>query len=223
MRQIGMAVALCLALPAGAMAAGDGQQSPRPAGTASGIVVEEIRNEFVLGPEVKFTQVNDRDATLVGGYAGILLDRSLLIGAAGYGLTNGDRRLDMAYGGGLVEWYLFSGRTLDVSVRGLVGAGTARVSHAWSGSEAADRVVTFGRRGATVNTGGNTVAGTTPAYLVYETEFLIGEPQLNLVWHAARWVTISAGVSYRAIGSANGLEKDLRGAAGTVSVRFGAR
>jgi hypothetical protein len=209
MRPIGIAVALCLAGPVSVLAAGADPQSPRPADTRPAVVVEEVKHDLVLGPEVKFTQVNDRDATLVGGYAGILMDKSLLIGAAAYGLANGTHRFRMAYGGGLVEWYLFSGRAVDVSLRGLVGAGRARVAHSWSGFEAADRVVAFGH------------SGTAPTSLVYETDFVIGEPQLNIVWHAPRWISISAGVSYRAIGSANGFEKDLRGAAGVVSIRFG--
>lgn len=221
MRPIGIALALCLAGPVSAMAAGADPQSPKPPEERPAVVVEEVKNDFVLGPEAKFTRINDRDATLVGGYGGILVDKSLLLGAAGYGLANGDRRFRMAYGGVLVEWYLFSGRAVDVSLRGLVGAGTARVAHRGIGLEAADRVVTFGHGGARVYTGGNTVAGAAPASVVYETDFIIGEPQVNIVWHASRVISISAGVSYRAIGSANGLEKDLRGAAGAVSVRFG--
>jgi hypothetical protein len=221
MRPIGIVVALCLAGPVSVMAAGADPQSPKPAETRPAVVVEEVKHDFVLGPEVKFTQLNDRDATLVGGYGGVLVDKSLLVGAAGYGLTNGDQRFRMAYGGGLVEWFLFSGRAIDLSLRGLAGAGRARVAHRWNGLEAADRIVAFGHKGAKVHTGGNTVAGAAPAYLVYETDFVIGEPQLNIVWHAARRISISAGVSYRAIGSASGLEKDLRGAAGAVSVRFG--
>jgi hypothetical protein len=221
MRPIGIAVALCLAGPVSVLAAGADPQSPTPAETRPAVVVEEVKHELVFGPEVRFTQVNDRDATLVGGYAGILMDKSLLVGAAVYGLANGTHRFRMAYGGGLVEWYLFSGRAVDVSLRGLVGAGRARVAHRWSGLEAADRVVAFGHSGAKVHGGGNTVAGIAPTALVYETDFVIGEPQLNIVWHAPRWISISAGVSYRAIGSANGFEKDLRGAAGVVSIRFG--
>jgi len=206
---ITLAVAALLGLPAGASAGTADQQAPRPAGANASVVVEPIENTFVLAPEVKMTRVNDRDATLVGGYGGLLLDKSLLIGGAGYWLANDDRHLRMAYGGGMVEWYLLSRHAIDVSIRGLVGAGRARVARSWS-EGLSDRAVTFGHH------------GTTPAYLVYEADFLIGEPQLNVVWHLGRRVALVAGVSYRAIAAeTRGLDKDLRGAAGSVSVRFG--
>jgi hypothetical protein len=212
-----VAVVLSAALPAAAVAGPADPQAPRQAGVSPGVVVEPIENGLVLAPEVKWTRVNGRDAALVGGYGGILLDRSLLIGAAGYWLSNGDRRLEMAYGGGLVGWYLFSGQAIDISVRALLGGGTARVVRAWSGSD----IVAFGHSGRGVSGNGPGTAVTGPAYLVYEPEFLIAEPQLNLVWHIGRKVALDAGVSYRAIADANGFEKDLRGVAGSVSIRFG--
>jgi hypothetical protein len=218
---ITLAVAALLGLPAGASAGTADQQAPRPAGANASVVVEPIENTFVLAPEVKMTRVNDRDVTLVGGYGGLLLDKSLLIGGAGYWLANDDRHLKMAYGGGLLEWYLFSRRAVDVSIRGLAGAGRARVAHSWGGRPV-DNAVTFGHHGTRVWADGTGAAGTTPAYLVYETGFLIGEPQLNVVWHIGRRVALVAGVSYRAIATeARGLDKDLRGAAGSVSIRFG--
>lgn len=211
------AVTLVLALPVEAAAGPENPQAPRLPGVSPGVVVEPIENGLVLAPEVKWTRVNGRDATLVGGYGGILLDRSLFIGAAGYGLVNGDRRIEMAYGGGLVGWYLFSGQAIGISVRALLGGGTARVARAWSGSD----IVPFGHSGRKVSGNGSGSAVTGPTYLVYEPEFLIAEPQLNLVWHIGRKVALDAGVSYRAIADANGFEKDLRGVAGSFSIRFG--
>ena len=192
MRPIGIAVALCLAGPVSVLAAGADPQSPTPAETRPAVVVEEVKHDLVLGPEVKFTQVNDRDATLVGGYAGILMDKSLLVGAAGYGLANGTHRFRMAYGGGLVEWYLFSRRAIDVSIRGLLGGGTARVAHAWNAS-AADHAVNFGHHGTRVWADGTRG----PLRAVVDVQF-IGKDALNRAnseWAAARSL-VGASLSY---------------------------
>jgi hypothetical protein len=70
--------------PLGANAGQDNQKPAQPTAGKTPVVVEQVENGPAFGAEVKFTQVNDRDAVLLGGYAGALFDNTLLIGGVGY-------------------------------------------------------------------------------------------------------------------------------------------
>ena len=71
----------------------------------SGLLVEEIRSGFVVAPDLKLTSIDGSSDALAGLYGGFITDRRLLLGAAAYWLTGGAGGVDMAYGGGLVEWF----------------------------------------------------------------------------------------------------------------------
>jgi hypothetical protein len=55
----------------------------------------------------------------------------------------------------------------------------------------------------------------------FDQRFLIVEPQADLFVRIARSVRLDAGVGYRVIGGAEGVEKRLRGVTGTIGVQFG--
>ena len=93
--------------------------SPRPRNRATG--------GWVVGPDFKFTRVNEQDGALVGAYGGNFIDRGLLVGGAAY-VLRGTQGVSMAYGGGLVEWFEDRGGLIDFSVRGFLGLGTAALS-----------------------------------------------------------------------------------------------
>ena len=56
---------------------------------------------------------------------------------------------------------------------------------------------------------------------IYSTGFFVAEPQASFIVRLADWVSIDASVGYRFIGAANGLDNQLRGVTGGVTVRFG--
>src|SRR5262245_42856344 len=95
----GLLVVLGVCAPA---AAQQEQQQPPAApaqAQAQPMTIETIRSGFVIAPDTRFTQVNDRSATLAGVYGGYLLEQTFLVGGAGYWLTNGSHDFGMAYGG----------------------------------------------------------------------------------------------------------------------------
>jgi hypothetical protein len=77
------------------------QQAAAP---ATGLQIEQIQSGFVVAPDVRFTDLNDRAATLAGVYGGWLTDRTLLIGGGAYWLANRADDFKMQYVGGLVRW-----------------------------------------------------------------------------------------------------------------------
>ena len=116
-----------LALALGACALGGAAMAQEPE-AAAGPVVERIRSGFVIAPDLKVTGVDGGSGPLAGLYGGFVTDRRLLLGAGAYWLTGGPGSVDLAYGGGLVEWFANPGGRLDVSVRSLFGAGRATLT-----------------------------------------------------------------------------------------------
>ncbi len=83
-----------------------------------------------LGPVVKFSELNDQFAVLVGGSAGFIINRSLVIGGAGYGLVNEiepgaprNRLLDFGYGGLFLGYVNRSRKLVHLSIHSLIGGG----------------------------------------------------------------------------------------------------
>ncbi len=118
------AATLAILLAAGAPAPGSAQEA-----AAQDLPATEERSDrgWVLGPDFKFTRVNEQDGTLVGAYGGNFIDRNLLVGGAAYALQ-GAQGVSMAYGGGLMEWFGNRGGLIEFSLRGFVGVGTAALS-----------------------------------------------------------------------------------------------
>jgi hypothetical protein len=83
-----------------------------------------------LGPVIKFSEINDQFAVLVGGRAGFIINRALLIGIEGYGLANEieastprRRLLDFGYGGVFLGYVNRSQKLVHLSIHSLIGGG----------------------------------------------------------------------------------------------------
>jgi hypothetical protein len=203
--------------PLGANAGQDHQKPVQPTAGKTPVVVEQVENGSTFGAEVKYAQVNNRDAVLLGGYAGALFDNTLLIGGAGYWQVSGDDHLGMGYGGVLVEWYALRTPAIAISARGLVGGGISTLSIPWQGYPVS--LVSFGRHGPPSET--RPPMGTSGGYDLVDQGFFIAEPQLNITLRIAHGVAVVGGIGYRVIGAANGFEDQLQGITGSVAIRFG--
>lgn len=215
-----MALALLALWPMTAFGADGGQQASPPKSGPAQVTVEAVESVFVAGPEVRFTELDGRNATLVGGFGGVLIDRTLLVGGAGYWLANGKDDFGMVYGGAIVQWHVWRDRTLNVSLGGLIGGGSATVSgysYAW-GVEAHEGA-------SSVRNMPGPPHPEPPGMMVFVVDqpFLVFEPQVSLVWRVARGVSLMGGAGYRVIGYANGAEDLLRGVSGSVAIRFGGK
>src|SRR5882672_609651 len=73
------------------------QTAPAPANGP--LVLERIHDGWVLAPDFKITDFDNRTGELAGAYGGRLIDGTLLIGGAGYWLANEERDFKLAYGG----------------------------------------------------------------------------------------------------------------------------
>ena len=169
-------------------------------------------NGFYGAPVVKYTQINGESALMIGGQVAWVIDRSLGLGFAGYGLAIDERRTDilpnenlhlaMGYGGLLVEPILFSNQLVHFELPVLVGAGYAQYfiegRDYWN-----DWDETYGPGEA----------------------FFVFEPGANVVLNLSRHVRLGAGITYRVIEDINVLpntsEADLEGMSYSLTVKIG--
>jgi hypothetical protein len=213
--------------PLAATAGQDAQKSVQAAPGKGGVVVEQVENGPVFGAEFKYARVNHEDEFLLGGYAGVVFDNTLLIGGAGYWQVDSghygyddyyygyDDYYDYhgvnGYGGLLLEWYALRTSGVALSARGLIGGGVATVG--WP--VYADVHEPAGRHGSAYPPAGGYYA------YGYDQGYFIFEPQLNLTVRIAPGVAMVGGVGYRVIGAANGFEDQIQGLTGTFAIRFG--
>ena len=202
------------AVPSDQNQAGQAQQNP--------LVLEPIRSGFIIAPDVRVTAMDGTTRTLVGAYGGWLGDSALLIGAGGYWLADHSRGHGMVYGGFVLGWTVPAGRAIRFGARALVGGGEATLSGNFTFRTPAD----FNHPGMGPgfwwdqdrhDTGTTTIV----RQVSYHQGFLIFEPQADLVVRLTHWMRFNVGVGYRLIGNANGAEDRLRGAVGSVGLRFG--
>ncbi len=102
------------------------------------LVSGPIDNGGFGGPVVKFSQIDNRFALLVGGYGGWLINHSFMIGGGGFGLANSIRgsreaqvyygtgnnlKLQFGYGGLMLEYIGEPNSLIHYNVSALIGAG----------------------------------------------------------------------------------------------------
>jgi hypothetical protein len=188
-----------------------------PSASAPRLRVETIESGWVIAPDAKFTEINDRSATLAGVYGGWLSDRTLFAGAGAYWLVDRHEDFKVAYGGPIVGVLARGDRRLAFGVRTLVGFGNATLSDTY-GALVGDRI-RFGARGHPVR--GGRPFPTESTRLVFEDNFFIAEPQVNAVWRVTNWLGIDAGVGYRVIAGSELLDDRLKGLSGSIALQFG--
>ena len=190
------------------------QQDPTP--TTSRLRVETISTRFVVAPDVRFTEVNDRSATLAGVYAGWLHDRTIFIGGGGYWLANRDDDFKVAYGGPIIGVVAHADRKLALGARTLLGFGNATLSDTYA--VLVGEQIRFGTGGRTT---GNRRGFNQSTLVAFDDNFFVAEPQVNAVWKITNWLGVDAGVGYRLIAGSDLLDDRLRGLSGSIALQFG--
>jgi hypothetical protein len=202
---VAAALLLAIALWATPAAAGQSAQTQNP------LVLQPIHNPVVFAPDVKITNIAHTTGVFVGGYAGVNLDQTFLIGAAGYWLVDPYDVIHMGYGGLLVGWRVAKSGAMSLAVRDLIGGGTATTY-----TLVAYPVV------------GPPNGGARHAYYPYGsygywTGFFITEPEVRAQIALGSAVSVDAGVGYRLTSAgygAYGTSNQLNGVTGSFALRF---
>jgi len=202
-------------------------QNPPPAAPANGpLVLERIHDGWIVAPDFKVTDLDDRTGELAGAYGGRLFDNTLLVGGAGYWLTNDARDFRMAYGGLLVGWQSREFGRIRFGGRGLAGGGTATLGFDLASARGGD--IRFGvtdpRRLQQPQAPARVPVPqiqTRPARLVARDEFAVFEPQASVSARITKGIGVSCGVGYRETVGADILNDRLNGPTANLAVQFG--
>lgn len=217
-------------LPTGATA---WAQEPEQPGR---LKVERIRSGLLIAPDLKLTSIDGGAGAVAGLYGGFITDRRLLVGAGAYWLAGGPASVDMAYGGGLVEWFANPGGRVDVSLRSLFGAGQATLAstvetpffNAFRGHTGRPLYGGPGHgrhwngwfHGLRAARNGNLAWPTSFAFR-YRENFLIADPQLSVHLNVTDWLRIGGGAGYRFVGRAGSDRERLQGLTASIGLQLG--
>ena len=138
------------------------------------------------------------------------MDHRFLIGAGAYWLVDGPNDTDLKYFGPVVGWSTNLGERFDVSMRGLVGLGTATRRFDVDGAPdgfGCPRFPCHGRR--------------FPAFGRYRDEFFIAEPHVSLFARLTDWLGVDIGAAYRFTGKELDIGPGFDGASLSFGVRLG--
>lgn len=163
------------------------------------------------GPESKITTLTGDVAFLLGGQAGWVIDKRLVLGMAGYGLVTthtpaeqlqsptGPSRIDLGYGGARAAWIFAPAQLVHFTVGALIGAGGVGVS-------TKDPSANNGRRSHDAE-----------AFFAFEPQ---GEVEVNLF----RYLRVAASGSFRYLSDTGkpGLHaSDLSGPSASLALKIG--
>lgn len=155
------------------------------------------------GPIIKFTEINDEFAVLIGGRGGLLINHKFLIGGGGYGLVsevpasniwpNDNYLLEFGYGGLVLEYILRSRKLIHLSFYTLIGGGGLCFRDRW--------------------------------YEPWDNDaFFVAEPGIDLMLNVTKRFRIGIGGSYRYISGVNLnslRDQDVSGPSAALTFKFG--
>jgi hypothetical protein len=208
------------------------QNAQNPPAPANGpLVLERIHDPWVLAPDFKVTDLDDRTGALAGAYGGRLLDDTLLIGGAAYWLANDERDFKMTYGGLLVGWQSREFGRIRFGGRGLAGLGRATLGFDVAALRAgatqpgpvidARSGIRFGVTDPRTPTRTPVPVQTIRPRLVATEDFFIVEPQANVSFRLTNGIGISCGAGYRQTANVDLLRDRLNGPSANLSIQFG--
>ena len=102
-------------------------------------------------------------------------------------------------------------------MRSLLGGGSATLPRTLSELVVADPRATGGH---TVRFGGGRTSFDPTTRIAVRDDFLIAEPQANLLVNFTRRYRLAVGIGYRLVGWAPALGDQLNGASGSISIQF---
>jgi hypothetical protein len=214
------AILLFLLVPGVALAQTAPAQGP--------LVVERVRNPFVVAPDYKVTDLDGEFGQLAGFYVGKSLQDRLFIGGAGYWLVNGTGGDELWYGGLLAGWSMPFGNRIRFGARSLVGIGSATlgsdvdVLRRLDGQRgfADGRGVRDNRNVTRFGAAGRGDVQPTTIRVRAQDDFFVVEPQANVFTRISDHVGLQWAGGYRLTALDDFLEDRVNGPIGSVALQL---
>ena len=141
------------------------------------------------GPKVAYSSFDGKDIWLVGGRGGVIINHSLVLGGAGYGIVNSpiytnfthrdltydEAYLQGGYGGFIIEGIIWPKKIVHISVPVLIGAGGIMFTDQRYPDEHSDF----------------------QNHVIVHNAFFVVEPGVEVELNVVRFMRLTAGVSYR--------------------------
>jgi hypothetical protein len=189
------------------------QASAQPASPGP-LLLEPVRDRFVLGPEAKVAEIDGATTALVGGYGGLLFQGSTLLAGAIYALPSGPNGAELTYGGLLAGVVFGDQRRLTYGVRGLVGLGKAELTSS----------IRFGvpsRPTPRESSGYRGTDATVVREVRFEETFMVLEPQADVILRLSEHWRMAFGVGYLLTNASDYFNDRIDGVTGSVAIVFG--
>ena len=192
-----VATVALLAVPAAAPA----QQPPAPTTQTGPMIVEQVHQRFSISPEYKVSKFDDATAQFAGVQGSVFLTGSIAIGGGFYTLTNGTKGRGMTYGGATIGWQPLTGGPFGLDLHGLIGMGQGTTTDTVTLTRFRNQPITVTQR--------------------LSSDFLVAEPQADLLVRLTKHLNLSIGGGYRFAGHTD-LDRDrFSGATGTIGLQLG--
>ena len=199
-------------------------QNPPAAPTNGPLVLERIHDPWVLAPDFKVTDLDDRTGEMAGVYGGRLLDDALLIGGAAYWLANSEHDFKMTYGGVLVGWQSREFGRIRFGGRGLAGVGRATLGFDVTALRGVPQPVAPVRgdiRFGVVDPRVQPAPQPIRTRFAASDDFFVVEPQADVSARITKMIGVSCGVGYRQTAYGDVLRDRLNGVSANLAVQFG--
>lgn len=199
-------------------------QNPPAPPTSGPLVLERIHDPWVLAPDFKVTDVDDRTGTMAGVFGGRVLDDALLIGGAAYWLANSEHDFKMTYGGVLVGWQSHEFGRIRFGGSGLAGVGRATLGFDVTALRGVPQPVAPVRgdiRFGIVDPRAQPAPQPIRTRFAATDDFFFVEPQANVSARITKMIGVSCGVGYRQTANGDVLRDRLNGVSGNLAVQFG--
>lgn len=163
-------------------------------------------------PTIKFTTFDDQLGILMGGYAGVMLNSKLMLGAGGYALVNNIEvpshtsvptptlYWNMWYAGFVPEYTIRSNKLFHMAVGALIGGGGVMKSERYKGVDWED------------------------SQSYDYSSFFVGEPHVNFEMNITSYLRVGIGGSYRFARGSNTVgitDEKLSGPSAHFSIKAG--
>lgn len=197
------------------------QQPAPPAAVQQPLVVERIHNGWLFAPDVRAADLDTETGALAGGYVGRIHDNTWVFGAGAYVLANQDDDFNLWYAGPVIEWMVRSDRRIGFGVRSLLGFGSATLP--LPVSDVVDPRVLAGSHRSRTTRVSDLRLYPEGATVGVRDDFLLAEPQVNVMLNLNRGQRIVFGLGYRVTANAPWLGDALNGLSGSVAFQIGGR
>ena len=195
-------------------------QDRAPGPPTQTLVQGELESDILVAPDFKMTDLSGDLTGLAGLYGGWLINQKLLIGGGGYFQMNEGGVSDMRYGGAVMEYFVNPSRLLNVSVRGLVGGGTATLNRSQFRRFPPESLANFDFSRIDLDRRFRRPERVDPLVGEVDETFLVAEPEVNATLNVTEKFRIGFGGGYRFIGAANGFEDRLDGFTANLAAQF---